>query len=322
MPPRIWLLFGLVIVACGIPCAAQRVGSFGSRAGGFSRGPGFTHTGNPGFSQHGDVPRFSAVPPAFSRFPRSQPPMHGFRDWPGISQSFRNGGLARASGRERPLVPRPPLRPSLPMASRASVVSRPPLTSAMPIGAGVSPVPRPPRTSVVPARAESSATPGLQRTSGGSVQAGFSDAARFATRFGTSRLPFEAKSQVLFSSRQFFFDPFFPSAFLFPRPLFFSALFVNPFFFSEPFFFSPFFLDAFFFPRPFFFSPFLPSPFFPPSFFFSFGSSPFLFGLPFRSRFVPSPFVPFTFRSGGIGHDVPLLGRQGLSSAGFTRTQP
>jgi len=65
---------------------------------------------------------------------------------------------------------------------------------------------------------------------------------------------------------------------------------VNPFFFPEPFFFSPFFFDAFFFPSPFFFSPFLPSPFFPQSFFFSFGSSPFLFGSPFRSRFVSSPF--------------------------------
>ncbi len=322
MPPRIWLLFGLVIVACGIPCAAQRVSSFGSRAGGFSRGPGFTHRGNPGFSQRGDVPRFSTVPPAFSRFPRSQPPMHGFRDWPGISQSFRNGGLARASGRERPLVPRPPLRPSLSMASRASVVPRPPLTSAMPIRAGVSPVPRPPRASVVSARAESSAMPGLQRTSGGPVQAGFSAAARSATSFGTSGVPFGTKSQVLFSSRQFFVNPFFPSAFLFPRPLFFSPFFVNPFFFPEPFLFSPFIFDAFFFPSPFFFSPFLPSPFFPQSFFFSFGSSPFLFGSPFRSSFVSSPFVPFTFRSGGIGHDVPLLGRGGLSSAGFTRRQP
>jgi hypothetical protein len=323
MPPRTWLVFGIVTLVCGIPCSAQRISSFGSRAGGFGRGPGFTHMGSPGLSQRGDVSRFSTRPPAFSGFPRLQsvPPMHGFRDWPGTSQSFRNDGVARASGWARPLVPRPPLRPSPPMASSTLVVPRPLLTSAMPIRAGGSAVPRPPQAPVGPVRAEASAVPRAPRTSGGPVQVGIS-AARPATRFGTNGQLFEPRSRVLFSSRQFFFNPFFPNAFLFPQPFFFSPFFVNPFFFPEPFFFSPFFSDAFFFPSPFFFSPFLPNAFFPQPFFFSFGSSPFFFGSPFRSPFLSSPFVPFTFRSGAIEHHVHLLGTSGLSSPGFTKRQP
>ena len=299
MPPRIWLLFGFVLVVCGIPCSAQRISSFGSRAGGFGRGPGFTHMGSPGFSQRRYVSRFSTRPPGFSGFPRSQsvPSMRGFREWPGTSQFFRNDGLARGSGRSRPLIAQASLRSSLSATSRTSVVPRPPQTSGMPIRADRLAVPRPPPAPVEPVRAEASSVPRPPRTSGGPVQAGISAAALPATRVGTNGQLFGPRSRVLFSTRQFFFNPFFPNAF-FPRPLFFSPFFVNPFFFPDPFFFSPFFSDAFFFARPFFFLPFLPSAFFPQPFFFSFGSSPFFFGSPFRSPFLSSPFGPFTFRPG------------------------
>ncbi len=324
MPPRIWLAFVVVALVCEIPCGAQRISSSGSRAGGFGRGPGFTHMGSPGFSQRGGVSRFSTRPPAFSGFPHSEsvPPMHGFRDWPGTSQSFRNDDLARGSGRSRPLIARPPLQSSLSATSRTSVVPRPPQTSAMPIRAGASPVPRPPQAPVVSVRAEASAVPRPPRTSGGLVQTGISAAARPATRFGTNGQLFGPRSRVFFSSQQFFFNPFFPNAFVFPRPFFFSPFFVSPFFFPDPFFFSPFFSDAFFFPRPFFFSPFLPNAFFSQPFFFSFGSSPFFFGSPFRSPFLSSPFVPLTFRPGVIERHVHLLGTGGLSSPGFIKGQP
>jgi hypothetical protein len=338
MPPRTWLVFGIVTVVCGIPCSAQRINSFGSRAGGFGRGPGFTHMGSRGFSQRGDG--LSVRPPAFSGVPRSQsvPSMRSFREWPGGPQFSRNEALAMGSGRARPLVPRPPLRPSLPEAGRTIVAPRPPLTSAMPIRAGASAVPRPPQASVVPVQAEASAVPRPPRTSAVPVQAAISAAPRPATRFGTNGQFFEPRSRVLFSSRQFFFNPFFPNAFLFPRPFFFSPFFARPFFFPEPFFFSPFFADAFFFPGPFFFSlffsnafffpepffssPFLPNAFFPQPFFFSFGSSPFFFGPPFRSPFLSSSVVPFTSRPGAIENHVHLLGTGGLSSAGFTTRQP
>ena len=328
MPPRIWLVFAVVLVVCGVPCSAQRIGSFGSRAGGFGRGPGFTHMGSPGFSQRSGVSRFSTRPPGFSGFPRSQstPPMHGFRDWPGTSQSFRNDGAA--SGLRlgaRPLVPRPPLRPSLPMASGTLGMPRPPQTSAMPIRAGASPVPRPPQAaSVVLVRAEALAVvPRPPRTSAAPAQAATSAAALPASRFATDGQLFGPRSSVFFSSGKFFFNPFFPNAFFFPRPFFFSPFFVNPLFFPDPFFFSPFFSDAFFFPKPFFFSPFFPSAFFPQPFFFSsFGSSPFFFGSSFRSPFLSSPFVPFSFRPGVTEHQVHLLGTSGLSSAGFTKRQP
>jgi hypothetical protein len=332
MPPRIWFAFGIVIVACGIPCSAQRMSSFGSHAGGFGRGPGFTHMGSPGFSQQGDVRRLSGRPPVFYGFPRSQsaPSMHGFRERPGTSQFSRNDRLARGSESAHPLVARPPLRPSLSATSHTSVVPRPPQTSAMPIRAGGSAVPRPPQASVVPVRAGISAVPRPPRTSAGPVQAGISAAARPATRFGTNGQLFEPRSRVLFSSRQlsffnpFFpsFNPFFPNPFLFPRPFFFSPFFASTFFFPEPFFFSPFFSDPFFFPGPFFFSPFLTSAFFPQPFFFSFSSSPFFFGSPFRSPFLSSPFVPFTFRSGAVEHHLHLFRTSELSFPGSTRRQP
>ena len=326
MPPRIWFVsVPLLFLLCGIPCPAQRMSSFGSHAGGFGRGPGFTHMGNRGFSQRGDVSRFSVRPPVFSRFPRSEsaPSMHGFRERPGTSQFFRNDGLASGSGRDRPFIARPPLRPSLSATSRPSLVPRPPQTSAMPLRAAGSAVPRPPQGSVVPVRAEASTVPRPPKTSGGPVQAGISAAARPATRFGTNGQLFEPRSRGLFSSRQFsFFNPFFPNPFLFPRPFFFSPFFASTFFFPEPFFFSPFFSDPFFFPQPFYFSPFLTSAFFPQPFFFSFGSSPFFFGSPFRSPFLSSPFVPFTFRPGAIEHHVHLLGTSELSSPGSTKRQP
>jgi hypothetical protein len=332
MPPRIWFAFGIVIVVCGIPCWAQRMSSFGSHAGGFGRGPGFTNRGSPGFSQRGNVSRFSVRPPAFSGFPGSQPApsMHGFQERPGPSQFFRNDGLERGSGRDRRLVPRPPLRPSLSATSRTSVVPRPPQTSAMPIRAWDSAVPRPPQASVVPVRAETSAVPRPPATSGGPVQAGISAAARTAIRLGTNGHLFEPRSRVLFSSRQFsFFNPFFPTfnplfpnPFLFPRPFFFSPFFASTFFFPEPFFFSPFFAVPFFFPGPFFFSPFLTSAFFPQPFFFSFGSSPFFFGSPFRSPFLSSPFMPFTFRTSAVEHHVHSFRTSELSFLGSTRRQP
>jgi hypothetical protein len=330
MPPRIWFAFGIVIIACGMPCSAQRMGSVGSRAGGFGRGPGFTHRGSPGFRQRDDVPRLSVRPHVFSRFPRSQsvPTRRGFRESSRPPQFFRNDGLARGSGWAHPLVPRPPLQPSLPMASSTSVATRPPLISATPIRAGGSVVPRPPQASVV--RAKASAVPRPPRTSDGPVQAAISAAAHPATRFGTNGQLFEPRSRALFFSRQFsFFNPFFPNfnpfflnPFLFPRPFFFSPFFAGTFFFSEAFFFSPFFSNPFFFPGPFFFSPFLTSAFFPQPFFFSFHSSPFFFGSPFRSPFLSSPFVPFTFRSGAVEQHLQLFRTSELSFPGSTRRQP
>jgi hypothetical protein len=332
MPPRIWFVLAIVILACGIRCSAQRMSSFGSRPGGFGRGPGFTHMGSPGFSQRGDDSRFFMRPPRFSGFPRSRsvPTMRGFRESSRPPQLFRNDGMGRGSGWAHPLVPRPPLQPTLPMARRTSVVPRPSLTSAMRLRAGNSAVPRPPEVSVASVRAEASAVPRPPRTSEVPVQAAISAAARPATRFGTNGQILEARPRVLFSSGQFsFFNPFFPNfnpfflnPFLFPRPFFFSPFFASTFFFSEPFFFSPFFSNPFFFPGPFFFSPFLTNAFFPQPFFFSFGSSPFFFGSPFRSRFLSSPFVPFTFRSGAIEPHLHLFRTSELSFPGSTRRQP
>jgi hypothetical protein len=187
MPPRIWFVLAVVILACGIPCSAQRMSSFGSRAGGFGRGPGFTHMGRPGFSQRGDVSRFSARPPAFSRFPRSHVPnIRGFRESSRPRQFFRNDGLASGSRSAHPLVPRPPLQPSLPMASSTSVVPRPSLTSTTPIRAGGSAVPRPQQASVAPVRGEISTAPHPPQTPAVTGHAGISASAGSATRFGTN----------------------------------------------------------------------------------------------------------------------------------------
>jgi hypothetical protein len=325
MPPRVWVVIAILIVVWGIPCSAQRMSSFGSRAGGFGRGPGFTHMDRPGFSQHGDVSRFSMRPPGFSGFPHSQsgPTMRGFRESSRPRQFFRNDGLGRGPERAHPLVPRPPLQPSLPMASSTSVVPRPSLTSTTPIRAGGSAVPRPPQASVAPVRGEISTAPHPPQNPAVPAQAGTSASVGSATRFGANGQFFEARSRTLFSSRQFpFFNPFFPNSFLFPRPFFFSPFFASTFF--EPFFFSPFFFDPFFFPEPFFFSPFFPSAFFPQPFFFSFSfsSSPFFFGSPFRSPFLSSPFVPFTFRQSAIEHPVHVLETSGLSFTGSTKRQP
>ena len=332
MPPRIWFAVAIIIVACGIPCSAQKMSSPGSHVGGFGRGPGFTHMGSPGFSQRGDASRFSVRSPAFSRFPRSQsvPTMSGSRESSRRPQFFRSDGMGRGSRWTHPLVPRPSLQPSPPMASSTSVVPRPSLVSATPIRAAGSVVPRPPQASVV--RAEASAVPHPPRTSEVPVQAAISATARPPTRFGTNGQILEKpRSRVLLSSRQFSlftpfsfnfdnFNPFFLNPFLFPRPFFFSfsPFFPSTFFFSEPFFFSPFLSNPFFFPGPFFFSPFLINAFFPQPFFFSFGSSTFFFGSPFLS----SPFVPFTFRSGAIEHHLHLFRTSELSFPGSTRRQP
>ena len=96
MPPRIWLIIGILIVVCGIPCSAQRIGSFGSRTGGFGRGPAVTHMGSGGFSRGGGFSRFPVRPPAFSGFRRSQPVpyMRGFRGWPGDQHYSRSEAMA------------------------------------------------------------------------------------------------------------------------------------------------------------------------------------------------------------------------------------
>jgi hypothetical protein len=288
---RAWLVTSILITALGLPCTAQRSGSFGMR-GGSGRIGGFGHFGSGGRGFSSSPPsygRSSFMPPAFSAPWHSRSMFYPHFPAPQLGYSPQSGRIIRVPESATPLTGRTDALPGT--ASRSRIVPRPPSASrvsAIPSqhalgsesrGSARKPdmprnlrVPKPPANRTVQRSARNSTTPspptGVSATPSGlsfvsNSQRGWNrqDFAPLTSRF---RLP---QSFITRTPR----GPSLPASFFFP------SISVNTFFVGLPFFSSPFFPNTFsFFPRPFF------------SFFFF--TQPFSF---FPRPFFPSPFFPF-----------------------------